>query len=104
MTALGTLRRRPWIAGLLLLTLAAGLVAPLALRWGSRYWPFYVGIAAVWLLVFGWIEKLWKTPRPPRPPRNRSKLRVLPGGRGNGHDKEFDLAKDDSTDKQRWLM
>ena len=104
MSALGNLRRSPWIAGLLLLALATGLVAPLAYRWGARYWAFYVGLAAVMLLAFGAIERAWKTPRPPRPPRNRSKLRVLPGGRGNGHDKDFDLEKDDSTDKQRWLM
>jgi len=104
MSALDRLRRSPWIAGFLLLALAAGFVVPLGVRWGLSYWPFYAGLAAALLLLFGWIEKLWKTPRPPRPPRNRSKLRVLPGGRGNGHDKDFDLAKDESTDKQRWLM
>jgi hypothetical protein len=27
---------------------------------------------------------------------------VVPGGKGNGH--AHDLEKDDSTDKQRWLM
>ena len=102
MTALDKLRRAPWLSGALVLVLAVGIVAPLGLRLGGRYWALYVGLGAALLLLFGWIERIWKTRGAPKPPRARGKLRILRGGRGNG--KDIDLAKDETTDGQRWLM
>jgi hypothetical protein len=102
MSGLDKLRRAPWLSGALVLVLVAGLVAPLGLRLGGRYWAFYVGLGAALLLAFGWVERFWKRRAAPRPPRARGKLRVLPGGRANG--KDIDLAKDETTDSQRWLM
>ena len=102
MSALDKLRRAPWLSGALVLVLAGGLAAPLGLLLGAHSWAFYVGLGAALLLLFGWIERIWKSRGEPRPPRARGKLRVLPGGRGNGED--IDLAKDESTDTQRWLM
>jgi hypothetical protein len=102
MSALQKLRRAPWLSGALVLLLVGGLVAPLALRLGSRYWAYYAGLAALLLLAFGWLEKMLKALSAPRPPRARGKLRVVRGGRGNGED--VDLAEDETTDGQRWLM
>ncbi len=102
MTTLEKLRRAPWLSGALLLVLAGGMVAPLGLRLGGRYWALYAGLGASLLLLFGWMERIWKGRGAPRPPRARGKLRMLPGGRGNG--KDIDLAKDETTDGQRWLM
>jgi hypothetical protein len=102
MSPLAPFRRAPWLSGALVLLLVAGMIAPLGLRLGSRYWAYYVGLGALLLLCFGWIERLWKAASAPRPPRARGKLRVLHGGRGNG--KDIDLAKDETTDSQRWLM
>ncbi len=102
MTALDKLRRAPWLSGALVLALVAAMVAPLGLRLGARYWYLYVGLGAALLLLFGRIERIWKSRSAPRAPRARGKLRVLLGGRGNG--KDVDLAKDETTDGQRWLM
>jgi hypothetical protein len=102
MTPLQTLRRSPWLSGAIVLLLVAGMIAPLGLRLGSRYWAYYVGLAAFLLLAFGWMERLWKAAHAPRAPRARGKLRIVQGGRGNG--KDIDLAKDETTDGQRWLM
>jgi hypothetical protein len=102
MSLLQKLRRAPWLSGALVLLLVGGMVAPLGFRLGSRYWAYYAGLAAVLLLAAGWIERMVKALSAPRPPRARGKLRVVPGGRGNG--KDIDLAKDETTDGQRWLM
>jgi hypothetical protein len=102
MSPLATFRRAPWLSGALALLLVAGMIAPLGLRLGSHYWAYYVGLAAFLLLSFGWIERLRKAASAPRPPRARGTLRVVQGGRGNRQ--VIDLAKEDTTDSQRWLM
>ena len=103
MPTLSRLRRAPWLGGALLLALAAGLVAPLALALGLRGWPLYAGLGAGLLLVFGALERLWQRRPLPRPKRaaDRSRFRVVPGGKGNGHANDV---KDDEGDKPRWLM
>jgi hypothetical protein len=109
MTTLGRLRRAPWLAGAVTLVFTAALVAPLAARFGLRYWPFYAGGAAAILLVAGWIERTWKSrPAFPAPPRSkgRSRFRVVPGGKaarkkGNG---KAPSGSDDEGDEPRWLM
>ncbi len=102
MSALQKLRHAPWLSGAIVLLLVAGMVAPLYVRLGSGYWAYCAGLAVVLLLAFGWIERMLKALAAPRPPRARGKLRVVRGGRGNG--KDIDLADDETTDGQRWLM
>jgi len=103
MTNLSRLRRAPWLGGAVLLALAAGLVAPLVYALGSRGWPFAVGLGAGLVLLFGALERLWQRRPLPRPKRvaDRSRFRVVPGGKGNGHDRDV---KDDDGDKPRWVM
>jgi protein-S-isoprenylcysteine O-methyltransferase Ste14 len=108
MSSLSRMRRAPWLGGALLLALLAGLIAPLAAVFGLRYWPFYVGLAGAVLLLLGWLERLWQSRSVPNPYRvaerkpGRTRFRVVPGGKGNGHDR--DEPEDDDGDKPRWLM
>ena len=102
MNPLGRLRRAPWLSGALLLVLSVGLAAPAAWALGVRRWPFYVGLLAALLLLQGALERLWQRRAATRPPKARRRFRVVPGRKGNG--KSYDLAADDSTDKQRWPM
>ena len=102
MNPLGRLRRAPWLSGALLLLLSVGLVAPAAWALGLRRWPFYLGLLAALLLLQGSLERLWQRRATTRPPKARRRFRVVPGRKGNG--KSYDLAADDSTDKQRWPM
>jgi hypothetical protein len=107
--ALRQLRRSPWLAGVLLLILGAALVAPAVYAFGWRRWPLYAGLLAAALLLFGWIERLWNSR--PLPPRqrvvDRSRFRVVPGGKGKGNGHARDLPGDepeDDGDKPRWVM
>ena len=103
MLDLARLRRSPWIAGALLLILAAGLSAPVVLWLGWQRWPLFVGLAAALLLVFGSVERLWQRRPLPQPKRagDRRRFRVVPGGKGNGHAHDHE---DDQGDKPRWVM
>jgi hypothetical protein len=102
MNPLGRLRRAPWLSGALVLVLAVGMLGPVIYAFGPRRWPLYVGMLAVLLLTFGAVERLWRRRAVRRPPKSRKNLRIVPGGKGNGH--TYDLEGDDTTDKQRWLM
>jgi protein-S-isoprenylcysteine O-methyltransferase Ste14 len=97
-------RRAPWLAGALLLAFAVGLVAPVAHSIGWARWPYLVGLAAAILLLFGALERLWQRRPLPRTHRvaDRTRFRIVPGGKGNGHAKDTD--KDDGGDKPRWVM
>jgi fatty acid desaturase len=103
MPTLPRLRRAPWLAGALLLALTAGLVAPLAYTLGWSRWPLLAGLGAGLILLFGGLERLWQRRPLPRPKRaaDRTRFRVLPGGKGNGHAHD---KKDDGGDKPRWVM
>jgi hypothetical protein len=114
---LSRLRRSPWLAGTLLLVLAAALVAPLVL-WvrsrfsgpGSQRWPYFAaGLLALALLLFGAVERLWHTllglhlRRASARSRKRGFLRVVPGGKadkGNGHARDVD----EDGEGPRWVM
>jgi fatty acid desaturase len=105
MSLLPRLRRAPWVSGAVLLALAAGLTAPVAYALGVRRWPLVVGLAAVLLLLFGGVERLWQRRPLPRPRRTAARLRfrVVPGGKGNGRPRDSDTTDDDG-EKPRWLM
>ena len=96
-------RRAPWLGGALLLALVVGLVAPLAYMLGWSRWPLLAGLGAGLLLLFGGLERLWQRRPLPRPKRaaDRTRFRVFPGGKGNGHAHD---KKDDGGDKPRWVM
>ncbi|HSD29008.1 MAG TPA: hypothetical protein VLL75_17040 [Vicinamibacteria bacterium] len=103
MVPLARLRRAPWLGGAVILVLAVGLAAPVAYALGVRRWPVLLGLAAVALLLFGGVGRLW--PRRPLAGRHRAagrlRFRVVPGGKGNGRDPD---ATDDDGDKPRWVM
>jgi len=107
MSPLSRLRREPWLAGAVLLVFAGALVSPLVFRFGWRYWPFYVGVAALLLLLAGVVERRWKSravsyslPRPARRPR----FRVVPGGKSGKKGNGEAPPDPDDEDKPRWVM
>jgi hypothetical protein len=105
------LRSSPWLSGALLLALAGGLVAPAVYQFGVRRWPLYLGLLAGLVLLFGRIESAWRSrPLPGRHRVDRSRFRVVTGGRaegkgkGNGHAQDLPGHPDDDGDKPRWVM
>ncbi len=111
---LSRLRRSPWFSGGVLLLLAAAVAAPGVHAFGWRRWPLHVGVVALALLLFGWVERRWNSRPLPKRYRvvDRSRFRVVPGGKdtggkdkGNGHARDLpgDTPKDDG-DKPRWVM
>ena len=92
--------RRSWLPGGALLVAAVAVAVLAGLALGVRAWPWYAGFAAVALLAIGWAERLWVRRSTPAPARLRGKLKVIQGGKAA----PYDLAKDHSTDSQRYLM
>ncbi len=109
MSPLARLRRSPWISAAVILALTAGLTAPVAYALGVRRWPLVVALAAVLLLVFGvligGVERLRRRRPLPRPIESAPapRLRVVPGGKGNGRPHDSNPTGDDG-EKPRWLM
>jgi uncharacterized membrane protein YfcA len=101
MSPLLTTRRALWWPGLAVLGAAVGVASLLGLWLGTRSWPFEVAVIAAVLFFLRRGRRLRaRREEPAAPPaRAREKLRVIPGGKP-----DYDLAKDDSTDSQRWLM
>jgi hypothetical protein len=93
------LQRASWLPGALVLAAAAGSALILGLVLGVSSWRLYLGIFLAGLLLAGWTEQIWSRHRAPVPRRSRARLKVIQGGK---HD--YDLADDDSTDSQRYLM
>ncbi len=113
MRLLQRLRRTPWVPGLLLLLLALALLAPAVYAFGWQRGPTLAGLLAALVLLFGWIERRWKSRPVPRRYRSfdRSRFRVVPGGeaegkgKGNGHARDLPGdAPEDDGDKPRWVM
>jgi hypothetical protein len=101
MSPLLTTRRALWRPALIVLGAAAGIAAVLGLWLGPRSWPFEVAaVAAVVLLLRLGPRARIRRAAPPAPPPHLEKSKIIPG-----HvQAEYDLARDDSTDSQRWLM
>ena len=94
-----TLQRPSWIPGAVVLAAAVVFALAIGLVLGARAWPLYIGLGVGCIFAVGWAEELWARHRTPAPKRSRAKLKVIQGGK---HD--YDLADDDSTDSQRYLM
>ena len=94
-----TLQRSSWLPGAAVLAAAAAGALAVGLALGARAWPLYIGLAVGCVFAVGFAEELWARHRVPAPKRSRAKLKVIQGGK---HD--YDLADDDSTDGQRYLM
>jgi hypothetical protein len=94
-----TPQRPSWLPGATVLAVAAACGLALALALGARAWPLYLGLVLGSVFAAGWAEEVWARHRAPAPRRSRAKLKVIQGGK---HD--YDLADDDSTDSQRYLM
>jgi hypothetical protein len=90
-------RSAPWAPGALLLASAIGLAVVVGLVLGTRSWTTYLGLSLGFLLLFGWVERV-RFQRPATPPRRRTHLKVIQGGR------QYDLADDSSTDDQKYVM
>jgi hypothetical protein len=113
MPPLSRLRRSPWLAGALLLVLAAAFAAPVAWLIGARHWSLYAGLLAIVLLLFGAAERLWQSvpsfwrrhSARRKLAADRRRLRVVPGGKGkgNGHARDAGEGHADE-DGPRWVM
>ena len=91
---------RSWMPGAALLAAAAVAAGLAGLALGIRTWPPYLGLAALVIIAMGWIERVWMSRQQPAPPRSRGRLKVIRGG-GKA---EYDLASDETTNNQRYLM
>ncbi len=95
-----TTRRSEWAPGLAILATAIGIGSLIGVSLGQRSWAVYVGLIALVLLGFAGLDRLRGRRRAADAPRTRGKLRVIQGAKGNA----YDLASDDRTDSQRYLM
>ena len=95
-----TTRLSLWLPGVAALAAAIGIAALLGLAAGVRAWPWYLGLVLAALLAIGWHERFRarRQAAPPRP-RSRGKLKIVRGGKAG-----YDLAQDDSTDHQKYMM
>lgn len=91
-----TTRPSAWLPGVALLGVAVGVASLLGVSLGLRSWALYVGLAALALLALGWLER-WRAQRAAAPPRPRTRMRVIPGGK-------YELAEDERSDEQKYLM
>jgi hypothetical protein len=92
-------KRVSWVPGALVLAAAAALALAVGVVLGARSFIPYLGLGLAGLLAAGWAEDLWSKRRAPAPKKSRAKLKVIQGGKN-----DYDLADDDSTDSQRYLM
>jgi hypothetical protein len=88
-------------------TIALGLVAvmtagALGISLGLHSWLLVIGLAAVAGAAAGGAHLFWvRRHAAPPPAKTRPRLKVIQGGKAAA---TYDLAKDQSTDNQRYLM
>ena len=102
-----TTRRSEWLPGVALLGVAVGLAALVGWASGTRAFGLYVGVAVAVLLLAGWAERLLIRLRAQRELdrllRQRSRLRVIDGGKGTAPP-SADPEQEDPASGPRWLM
>lgn len=91
--------RPAWFAGAITLAAAAAFTALVAWSLDIRVWSIWLGLLIACLLLIGQAERMLRAPRVPREHKLRKNLRLIRGGKS-----AYDLARDDTTDNQRWLM
>jgi hypothetical protein len=92
-------RRPPWLPGLVVLLVAAGLGLGAGAALDLEGWPAYLGLVLLVLLLMGGLERLFTGRKPSLPARAKSRLRLIRGGKS-----AIDLATDESHKDQKWLM
>ena len=95
-----TTRRALWLPGVAVLGASAALAGVFGWSLGVHGWSAYLFLMLVALLGIGAIERVLERRRTPPPARTaRSRTKVPRAGKA-----EYDLATDDRTDSQRYLM
>jgi hypothetical protein len=88
-----------------LIGVAGALAAFVGVLAGARSWAVFVGLAAGFLLLVGWLERVWLRSAARREVdrelRRRTSLRVIPGGKDPSAPDQND---DDDSNEPRWLM
>jgi hypothetical protein len=93
-----TTRRSEWLPGVAWLGVTVGVVSLLGFSLGLRSWTFYVAPIAFALLALRWIERRrTRHAVAASPQRARARLKVVPGP-------AYNLAEDDTTDSQKYVM
>jgi hypothetical protein len=95
-------RRSMWAPTLVLVGAAVGVAAMLGLTSSTATWPLWVVALAAMIGTVAWLDRRYhletQVPDPePEPERRRRTLPTAPGG-------GYDLERDRTTDKQRYLM
>ena len=91
---------RSWVPGAALLAAATAAAVLTGLALGVRSLVVYAGLASLVLLAMGALER-FTVQRAPQPPKARGRLKARRGGHEG---RDYDLAADESTNNQRYLM
>jgi hypothetical protein len=92
-----TTRRSEWLPGIAWLGVTVGVVTVLGLSPDTRWWTFYVAPAAFALLALRWLLRRRSPNTTPAPQRPRARLKMVPRP-------AYNLAEDDTTDSQKYIM
>jgi len=102
-----TTRRSEWLPGVALLSVAVGITALVGWATSTRAFGILLGVVIAVVLLAGWLERLFVRRRARREVdrllRNRSRLRVIEGGK-QSEMPAADLEADDPDSRPRWLM
>jgi cobalamin biosynthesis protein CobD/CbiB len=102
-----TTRRSEWLPGVALLCVAVGITALVGWATSTRAFGILVGVVIAVVLLAGWLERLLVRRHAQREVdrllRNRSRLRVIEGGKRSDMP-AADLEADDPDSRPRWLM
>jgi len=95
-------RRSLWAPSLIIIGASIGIASMLGITAGARTWPLWLVLFVAVIAVVAWMDKRLHPEEPPpvepvdtEPGRRRTRT---PAG------KTYDLERDRSTDKQRFLM